>query len=178
MFKRLFSFSNPLGIALTATAVILTLSPEARKGTRKVLVKGAAALLSVGDQVKELTVGARKQIGTIVEEAKVEKEHMALPDFSEMIKNAGESTKAKMNQVFDDMNFPFEKNTSGLSHATEMGEEFIEDSIQNNIRKAPVSKNTKSKAIPKIKKSQTLSQVQNVLSDNAFNTIAGKPPLQ
>lgn len=73
MFKRLFSFSNPLGIALTATAVILTLSPEARKGTRKVLVKGAAALLSVGDQVKELTVGARKQIGTIVEEAKVEK---------------------------------------------------------------------------------------------------------
>ena len=77
MFKRLFSLSNPLGIAFTAAALILTLSPEARKGTRKLLVRGAAALLSVGDQVKQLTVGARKEIGHIVEEAKVEKEQMA-----------------------------------------------------------------------------------------------------
>ena len=78
MFKRLFSFSNPVGMVLTAAAIILSVSPEARKGTRKVLVKGAAALLSVGDQVKHLTIGARKELGTFVEEAKVEKEQIDL----------------------------------------------------------------------------------------------------
>ena len=109
MFKRLFSFSNPVGMVFAAAAIILSVSPEARKGTRKVLVKGAAALLSVGDQVKHLTIGARKELGTFVEEAKVEKEQIDLPDFSEMIKQTGETTKSKMNKVLDDMKSTMEK---------------------------------------------------------------------
>ena len=73
MFKRLFSFSNPVGMVLTAAAIILSVSPEARKGTRKVLVKGAAALLSVGDQVKHLTIGARKELGPLLKKQKWKK---------------------------------------------------------------------------------------------------------
>ena len=71
MFKRLLS--SPLGIAFTAAALVLTISPEARNGTRKLIVKGTAALLSAGDQVKQLTIGARKEIGHLVEEAREEK---------------------------------------------------------------------------------------------------------
>ena len=41
MFKRLLS--SPLGIAFTAAALVLTISPEARNGTRKLIVKGTAA---------------------------------------------------------------------------------------------------------------------------------------
>ena len=59
MFKRLLG--NPIGIAISAAALILTISPEARNGTRKLIVKGTAALLSVGDQVKQLSIGARKK---------------------------------------------------------------------------------------------------------------------
>lgn len=132
MFKRLFSLSNPLGIAVTAAALILTLSPEARKGTRKILVKGAAALLSVGDQVKLLTVETKKEIGHIVEEAKVEREQMTLPDFSEMMKNAGETTKTKINQAFDNMKLNVDKATSNFAHSMEMGKEFMEN-VQENV---------------------------------------------
>ncbi|WP_141432060.1 hypothetical protein [Bacillus sp. 03113] len=177
MFKRLFSFNNPLGIALSAAAIILTLSPNARRATRKMVVKGAAALLSVGDQVKELSSTARKEIGTIAEEAKVEKEQMNLPDFSEMIKNAGETTKSKMSHVFDDMKFTMEKPASSFSHSMEAGEELIDHTI-DHTPKAPVSKNARNKSIPKKKSTRTQNNVQNVLSDKSFNSLMGKPPLQ
>lgn len=170
MLKRIFSLSNPLGIAVTAAALILTFSPEARKGTRKMLVKGAAALLSVGDQVKVLTVGARKELGHIVEEARVEKEQMALPDFSDMIKNTGNATKTKMNQFFDDMKFNAEQTAPGFVHAMEMGEELTGASKpQSPIAK----KNNKSKQ----SKNMTLNKnVQNVLSEKAYHSMIGKPP--
>ena len=32
MFKKFFSLSNPLGLAITAATLILSLSPEARRG--------------------------------------------------------------------------------------------------------------------------------------------------
>ncbi|PLR78733.1 hypothetical protein CU633_04070 [Bacillus sp. V3-13] len=178
MFKRLFSLNNPLGIALTAAAIILSLSPEARRGTRKALVKGAAALLSVGDQVKMLTLGARKELGTIVADAKVEKEQMALPDFSDMMKNVKDTTKSKYNQVFDDMKLTKEK----TPHAMEISEELMDHTINQfgdeAARKAPVGKKTHKKAAQKNKNHQATGNVQNVLSDKAFNSMIGKPPIQ
>ena len=179
MFKRLFSLSNPLGIAFTAATLILTLSPEARKGTRKVLVKGAAALLSVGDQVKLLTVETRKEIGHIVEEAKVEKEQMALPDFSEMMKNVGDSTKTKMNQVFDDMKINVEKATSGFAHSMEMSKEFM-SAVQENVvhNEVPPPKRVKKNTINKNKSMPINKNVQNVLSDSTFDSLIGKPPFE
>jgi hypothetical protein len=170
MFKRFFSLSNPLGIAFTAAALILTFSPEARKGTRKMLVKGTAALLSVGDQMKGLTVGARKEIGHIVEEAKVEKEQMVLPDFSEMIKNSGDATKTKVNHIFDDMKVDGGQTAPSFAHAMEMGEEMMGDSQA----KTPVPKKvTKSK----MNKNMALNkQVPNVLSNKEYNSMLGKPP--
>lgn len=169
MFKRLFSFSNPIGIAVTAAALILTLSPEARKGTRKVLVKGAAALLSVGDQVKQLTTDTRKELGHFVKEAKEEKEQIVLPDFSEMMKNAGESTKTKFNQAFDNIKSNVEKPSPHFAHSMEMGEEFMENVVQN--QNSSSAKKTK-KYTPKN------SNVQNVLSDEAFSSLVGKPPFK
>ena len=179
MLKRLFSLNNPLGIAFTAAALILSLSPEARRGTRKVLVKGAAALLSVGDQVKHLTVGARKEIGHIVEDARVEKEQMELPDFSEMVKNVGDSTKTKMNQVFNNMKINKEKASSAFAHSMEISEEFMDD-IQENVvqNQDPPSRKTKKKNFTKNNGMSINKNVQNVLSDNTFNSLMGKPPFQ
>ena len=179
MFKRLFSLNNPLGIAFTAAALILSLSPEARKGTRKVLVKGAAALLSVGDQVKHLTVGARKEIGHIVEDARVEKEQMELPDFSEMVKNVGDSTKTKMNQVFNNMKINKEEAPFGYAHSMEVSEEFMDD-IQENVaqNQDPPPRKTKKKNITKNNSMSINKNVQNVLSDNTFNSLLEKPPFQ
>lgn len=182
MFKRLLSFSNPLGLAFTAAALLLTLSPEARKGTRRMLVKGAGALLSVGDQVKVLTIGARKELGTIVEEAKVEKEQMVLPDFSEMMKNAGGNTKTKVNELFNDMKFSTEKPASTLSHSMELGEEFMEnpfgESKLDHASNHPVSNKPNKKAAPKNKSAPKQKEAQNVLSDQAFNTLMGSPPIE
>ena len=181
MFKRLFSFNNPLGIAFTAAALILSLSPEARRGTRKVLVKGAAALLSVGDQVKHLTVGARKEIGHIVEDARVEKEQMELPDFSEMVKNVGDSTKTKMNQVFNNMKMNKEEASSGFAHSMEISEEFMDD-IQENVvhnqAPPPPTRKTKKNNTTKNNSMTINKNVQNVLSDNTFNSLIERPPFQ
>jgi ABC-type transporter MlaC component len=91
MIKKLIS--NPIGLAITSVTLLLTLSPEARRGTRKLLVKGAGAVLALGDQMKSLTSGVRKQIGSIMEEAKAEKEMMMLPDMAGVIKNSGEMIK-------------------------------------------------------------------------------------
>lgn len=178
MFKRLFSFSNPVGMVLTAAAIILSVSPEARKGTRKVLVKGAAALLSVGDQVKHLTIGARKELGTFVEEAKVEKEQIDLPDFSDMIKQTGEATKSKMNKVLDNMKSTMEKTTFGLSHSMEMGEEFSEHIEEPTVPREPVKKRTSKMDIPNSEDITSQFKVQNVLSNKSYHSLNKKPPIQ
>jgi ABC-type transporter MlaC component len=91
MIKKLIG--NPVGLAITSVTLLLALSPEARRGTRKLLVKGAGAVLALGDQMKSLTSGVRKQIGSIMEEAKAEKEMMMLPDMTAVIKNSGEMVK-------------------------------------------------------------------------------------
>lgn len=62
---------TPLGIALTAAAVLLTVSPEARKVTRKIAVKGVSTVLDLADGLKNATAGARAQLSGIVSEAKM-----------------------------------------------------------------------------------------------------------
>ena len=52
---KLFKLSSPIGIALTLAGVVLALSPEARKATRRAVVKGTAALLGAVDSVKQAT---------------------------------------------------------------------------------------------------------------------------
>ncbi|HWO95058.1 MAG TPA: hypothetical protein VNM45_01645 [Bacillus sp. (in: firmicutes)] len=99
MFKKFFSLSNPLGLVITSATIILALSPEARNGTRRLLVKGAGAALALGDQVKGLTTGMRMQLGTLVEEAKAEKETMMISDMSEAMKHGVEEGIDKTKQA-------------------------------------------------------------------------------
>ena len=175
MFKRLLG--NPIGIAISAAALILTISPEARNGTRKLIVKGTAALLSVGDQVKQLSIGARNEMKHLVEDAKEEKEQLSVPDFSEMVKNVGESTKTKVNQVFHDMKINVGEPTN-FAHSVEMGEELsgnLQEEIIQHIAPAP-GKNRKYN--PKNNKGVFNPDVQNVLSDETINNALGNPPLK
>jgi hypothetical protein len=60
--KRMFNLTSPLGIALTVAGVVLALSPDARRATRRLLVKGTAAVLGAVDQVKEATTTAAEQL--------------------------------------------------------------------------------------------------------------------
>lgn len=50
--KKLWNLSSPWGIALTAAGVFLALSPDARKATRRMLVRGTAGLLGAMDMVR------------------------------------------------------------------------------------------------------------------------------
>ncbi|MDB5055321.1 MAG: hypothetical protein JWM44_3371 [Bacilli bacterium] len=52
-------FKSPIGFAVAAIAIILTLSPEARKSVRKFAVKGTETLLDLTDQIKDATEGIR-----------------------------------------------------------------------------------------------------------------------
>lgn len=92
MFKKLFSFSNPIGLIVSSAVLILTVSPKARKGTRKLLVKGAGAALALGGQVKGLTTGVQKQLGSFLEEAK-EESHTVMPSMADMVKGGTEKVK-------------------------------------------------------------------------------------
>ena len=62
----------------------------------------------------------------LVQDAKEEKEQLTVPDFSEMVKNVGESTKTKVNQVFQDMKMNVGEPTN-FAHSMEMGEELSGD---------------------------------------------------
>ncbi|MDD1515354.1 hypothetical protein [Priestia megaterium] len=99
MLKKLFSFSNPVGLVITSATLILALSPEARRGTKKILVKGAGAALMLGDQMKGLTSGMRLQLGSFMEEAKAEREHMHLSDGTHSIKEGFEQGIDKVKEV-------------------------------------------------------------------------------
>ncbi|MFC3884033.1 hypothetical protein ACFOU2_11245 [Bacillus songklensis] len=115
MLKKLFSFSNPVGLVITSATLILALSPEARRGTKKLLVKGAGAALALGDQMKGLTSGMRMQLGSFMEDAKAEKEQMLLSDGAqsiragfeegmEKVKEAGRKAEDTFKNIFDDAN--------------------------------------------------------------------------
>lgn len=61
---------SPIGIALTAASVILALSPEARRMTRRAAVKGMAGVLSLVDQMKTATASTQQHISGFVDEAR------------------------------------------------------------------------------------------------------------
>jgi hypothetical protein len=114
MLKKLFSLSNPVGLAITSATLILALSPEARRGTKKLLVKGAGAALALGDQMKGMTSGMRLQLGSFMEEARIEKEHMLLSDEAqslragfeegvEKVKGASKKAEHTFRNIFDDV---------------------------------------------------------------------------
>lgn len=50
---------SPLGVILVAAAAVLALSPEARKGARKLAVRGTGALLDLADQIKDAGAGLK-----------------------------------------------------------------------------------------------------------------------
>lgn len=95
----MFSLTNPIGIVITSATLLLTFSPEARRGTRKLLVKGAGAALALGDSLKGMTGGIRHQLGSFMEEAKAEKSALALPDLSEVMKEGIEKGTDSMKEV-------------------------------------------------------------------------------
>ena len=47
-----FIKKSPLGFILGAAAIVLAVSPEAREGARKAIVKGTTVVLNFVDQVK------------------------------------------------------------------------------------------------------------------------------
>jgi len=105
MFKKLFPFNNPLGIVLTSAALIFTLSPEARKGTRKVLVKGMGAALALGDQMKGLTSGVRHQMSTLLEDAKQEKEMMNIQNIPDAMREMSAKGVSKSKETVSQMKY-------------------------------------------------------------------------
>jgi hypothetical protein len=71
MLKKLLP-KSPWGIALTAAAVILYASPEARRAVRKVAVKGLSTLMALTEQLKESASSVRDGLTETVEEVKAE----------------------------------------------------------------------------------------------------------
>ncbi|WP_134701913.1 hypothetical protein [Ammoniphilus sp. YIM 78166] len=61
---------TPLGLAITAVTVVLSVSPEARKFTRKMAVKGIGAVMGAAEGIKDLTAGAREQMSGLISEAR------------------------------------------------------------------------------------------------------------
>lgn len=51
-----FIRKSPLGFVLGVTALVLTVSPEARQATRRFAVKGTAVLLDLVDQARSTAV--------------------------------------------------------------------------------------------------------------------------
>lgn len=119
-----FLLSNPLGIIITAATLILTVSPEARRGTKKLLVKGVGSALALGDQIKHLSTGARLQLSSIMEEAKHEKETMELPNMKdamfEMTERGMEKSKETIHQAKETFGniFSEEKETHTIHSST------------------------------------------------------------
>ncbi|TDF93036.1 hypothetical protein [Paenibacillus piri] len=53
---------SPLGFIFAAAAIVLAVSPEARKAARKLAVKGTEMLLEVADQIKDRTPAFQAEI--------------------------------------------------------------------------------------------------------------------
>lgn len=158
MFKKFFSLSNPLGLVITAATLVLSFSPEARRGTRRLLVRGTAAVFSIGDQVKELSSGARKQLGSFVNEAKIEKEK--LPEISDMIKETGDSMKERVNTMAGKIKQTVQTTSSfAMENAEELFDDFTKKDTSKN---SGMKKQNRKPSAPTPKNYQ---QVHNVLSD-------------
>ena len=82
-----------------------------------------------------------------------------------------------MNQVLNNMKINKEEAPSGFAHSMEISEEFMAD-VQENVvpKQAPPPRKTKQSNNPKNKSMSINKNVQNVLSDNTYNSLMGKPP--
>jgi hypothetical protein len=60
MFKKM-NVSSPLGIALSVAAIVIALSPEARKTARRLMVRGTASVMDTMEQVGAITAGIVKR---------------------------------------------------------------------------------------------------------------------
>jgi hypothetical protein len=61
---------SPFGLALAAIALLLALSPEARKSARILAIKATETALELSEKTKEATVSMKKQFQSVVEEAR------------------------------------------------------------------------------------------------------------
>jgi hypothetical protein len=61
---------STFGFALAAAALLLALSPEARRTTRKMVIKTMESALDLSEKTKEATMNMRKQMQSVVEEAR------------------------------------------------------------------------------------------------------------
>jgi hypothetical protein len=73
---------SPVGMVLTAAAVVFAISPEARKFTRRMAVKGLAGVLSAVDQLKASSSAAQGQWKQLLSEAKQADSEQQLCDHS------------------------------------------------------------------------------------------------
>jgi hypothetical protein len=94
---KLFKLTSPVGIALTVAGVVLALSPEARKATRRLVVKGTAALLGAVDSVKDATAGTIEGAKHTMIETK---EHLLEP-MAETVSDAAASTTYVMTHTLE-----------------------------------------------------------------------------
>jgi hypothetical protein len=65
---------SPFAAALGAAALLLALSPEARKTARKWAVKAAEMALDLSEQAKEATLGMRDQLQAAAKETGISDE--------------------------------------------------------------------------------------------------------
>ncbi|MGZ4163962.1 MAG: hypothetical protein ACXVDB_06470 [Tumebacillaceae bacterium] len=93
---KLFKLNSPVGIALTLAGVVLALSPEARKATRKLVVKGTAALLGTVDSVKEATTGAMESARSTMVETQ---QHLIEPMVNTVTHAAADTTHVVANTM-------------------------------------------------------------------------------
>lgn len=113
MWKKVLGLNNPLGWVV-AGATVLVFSEDARKGTRKAVVKSVGAAMYLGDRVKGFAVGNGFGIQHLLEDARKEKQQMRLSDgglthsVKEGVSQAADATmdtysktKEKIGQLFD-----------------------------------------------------------------------------
>jgi hypothetical protein len=61
---------SPFGIAFATVALLLAFSPEARRTARKLAIKATETALDLSEKTKEATVSMKKQLQSVVEEAR------------------------------------------------------------------------------------------------------------
>jgi hypothetical protein len=142
MLKKFFSFNNPVGLVLSSAVLILTVSPQARKGTRKLLVKGTGAVLALGDQMKGLTIGVQKQLGSFMEKAKADRELTNPPHLSEMVKEGVDMVRHGVEEVATHTAYSMEI-------STEAADDFFDDFMVSHVSEEPVSKTNYSMEVAK-----------------------------
>jgi hypothetical protein len=102
---------SPLGIVFVAAAVILSVSPDARKTARKWAVRGTELLLELTDQVKHAAAGIGNQGKSSTNNTMQEKRHTRLHDDS--FETTASLEPVPMGNVHNALSDDFMKNQMG-----------------------------------------------------------------